>query len=492
MRIVVDLVAFEEFRKKRVLLSELEIAFLRSYLGKTRGPVEMFNLLRNIVRISKTSLKLCALYFVFLFHLSIVFTLKFYQRNAFSFLESCKRNLFLPASYYFRLFSFKIRYARLNPVKNHRNILCIVHTLSVGGAQEVMLNIAKGNKGEGFSFHLTTVSSEHDWRSAFEPYFNNIIIVPKTNESFYHKYFEYIIKRLKIDIVIITNSVVGYGCLPRLKSMFENIKIIDLIHEFYEKYDSHVLKNTMFVDRRISISNKFRNRLAATYQKYGYPGICTERLMVIHNGIDAKIYNTGLYAKGVFKNRYSIPQDSKIVSFIGRFSKEKNPLLFVEVAKKVVSRFPTGLKFVMTGYGPEFDRVKELIVKSGVENYFVLTGKTENVTDLLADTDILLVVSKLEGIPLVIMEAMAMGVPVISTDIGGIGELIENNVNGFLINTMRTTDGVTESFSQKIIEIVTGQIDYCAFSEKARNTIIPRFTLKEMASRYLVTFEELI
>ena len=109
--------------------------------------------------------------------------------------------------------------------------------------------------------------------------------------------------------------------------------------------------------------------------------------------------------------------------------------------------------------------------------------------DLLSDTYILLVVSQNEGIPLVILEAMSMGVPVVSTNVGAINEAVKNGVNGFLIETNDAE--VVESFATKVLSLMEGKIDYHSFSEKAKETVASNFTLEIMGSEYQRIFEEL-
>jgi glycosyltransferase involved in cell wall biosynthesis len=211
-------------------------------------------------------------------------------------------------------------------------------------------------------------------------------------------------------------------------------------------------------------------------------------LRVIHGGIDTREYSTDVHRKGRFKSRFSIPEEVKVISFIGRFSEEKNPFLFVDIAKNIVARSPREFKFVMAGDGPEFDNVKVMIENYGLEGHFVLTGTIDNVAELLNDTYILLIVSRIEGVPLVVLEAMNMGVPVISTDVGAVSEVVKNNINGYLIDA---GDKAAESFASKVQDLLSGKLDYTALAEKARKTIVSDFSVKTMAEGFQSIFNEL-
>ena len=360
----------------------------------------------------------------------------------------------------------------------------------LGGAEKVLLNIAIGTDREKYSFHIVTTSPANNiWHEKFRTYFQNLVSPSGKMKDIYYKYFQQLIKKLNIDIVLISHSIVGYGYLPQLKSEFRNVKIIDILHT--ENYPTiNLLEwSAPYVDRRICISQHLKDYLAKGYKKSGINEKYIERLKVIHNGIDTREYSSDTQIKGRFKSRFSIPNDVKIISFIGRFSDEKNPLLFVDIANNIVARFPNELKFVMAGDGPEFVKVRNAIKNFELQDHFILTGTIDNVAELLNDTHILLIVSKQEGIPLVILEAMAMGVPVISTDVGAIHEVVKNNVNGYLINA---ENNVAELFTCKILDLLTGKLSYHALVEKTRETIVPRFSLETMGTKYQSIFDELV
>jgi glycosyltransferase involved in cell wall biosynthesis len=367
----------------------------------------------------------------------------------------------------------------------------------MGGAEQVLLNILRGTDKEKYSYHIiTTQPANNVWRSKFKTSFQNIVTpTNKTKDIFYYdkiyyKYFRYIISKLEVNIVLITNSVVGYQFLPQLKSEFKKVKFVDVLHA--ENYPEVNLESMApYIDKRVCISNRLKAHLVKRYRKFGLGEKYIERLNVIYNGIDTAEYKADSRIKGRFKTRFSIPENTKLISFVGRLREEKNPLLFVEIAKNIMAKSPDELKFVIAGDGPDFDKVKNKIKNYGLENQVLLTRAIDYVPDLLNDTYILLVVSKTEGIPLVILEAMSMGVPVISTDVGAISEVVENNVNGFLINANNSDAEVVDYFTSKTLGLIMEKMDYHTFSEKAKETIISNFTLEIMGSKYEKVFEEL-
>lgn len=406
--------------------------------------------------------------------------------------------LFIPnyfLDYVIFFFTFKGNLSQFKVLKNKKNILCILPYMIIGGAERAFLNIAKGIDQGRFNFHLVTITpADNDLYNEFHSYFQNIIIPVKRIKSqvICNKYFCELINRLNIDIVLInSNSLIGYKYLSQLKSQFKHIKTVDLLHA---EEGIGALNELDWViphlDIRICISNRLKEYMVKKYKKFEIEEKYIKRLKVIRNGIDIKFYSPNASLKGKFKSRYGISNDAKIISFIGRFSYEKRPLLFVDIARQIIAKSHNyKLKFIMVGDGAEFDEVKCTINRYGINDHFILTGMINDIRELLADTYILLVVSKREGIPFVVLEAMAMKIPVISTDVGAIHEVIENNVNGILVNP---ENKVVESFTFKILDLLSEDQMYKALVEKTRETIVTKYSLETTDTKYKCVFDELV
>jgi len=393
------------------------------------------------------------------------------------------------------VFMFQRTIARLKTAEQKNNILCIVPWLKTGGAERVMLNIARSADKKGTAFHImTTYPAAHEWQEEFRPHFQNIIIPVRRRMSafIWKKYLHQAIKKLRIDAVIITASHDAYKYLPKLRAAFDGVRTMDILH-FDSKsrtMDLMLVDPHPYLDRRVCISHNLRELMIKKYARAGISPEYANRLLVVHNGIDIKAYSPNGRMRGAFRSRYGIPADSKVISFVGRFVDQKKPLLFVEIALAVLRKLPgTKIHFIMAGDGPEFDNVRAAVDRQGLADHITLTGSLSNVPDLLAETDLLLVTSAYEGIPLAVTEAMAMNVPVISTDVDAVGELIENNRNGFLITP---DDNVIGSFTAKIADLLTGKGDHRAITDRARKTVSGEYSLEAMGARYQKIFDDLL
>lgn len=127
-----------------------------------------------------------------------------------------------------------------------------------------------------------------------------------------------------------------------------------------------------------------------------------------------------------------IQRDPVRVLFVGRLVHNKGPAVFLHAAKLALEQEP-GIRFVLAGSGPLEGRLKSLARKLRIEGSVDFLGHRADIPDLLRSSTVLVRPSNLEGMPLTVLEAMASGIPVVATDVGGTPELVEDGVTGYLV-----------------------------------------------------------
>lgn len=372
-----------------------------------------------------------------------------------------------------------------------KKILFTVPWMKAGGGQRVILNIVEGIDRSEYDCYLITsnVGEEHDWQYKFETLFRGVFVPTKRRN--WKRYVDYLVETLRIDMVLTTNSGVTYNYLPHLRSKFPDVKVVDILHA---EESFGCIKEfewvPPFIDRRICISAYLKDYMEREYDRTRVGNGYRECLRVLYNGIDVRRFSPDAAPRGRFKSGHTIPDGRKVISYIGRTDREKRPLLFVEIARRLLGSLPENtLHFVMAGDGELMGEVREMVDAFGLNDHLTLTGTIDNVDELLADTDILLVVSRNEGIPFVILEAMAMGVPVISTDVGAIGEVIKSGVNGYLIDRKRD---VCEEFVSTVTGLLSDDVMYQGIEKRTREEIVSRFSLEAMSLGYQKLFKEVL
>jgi glycosyltransferase involved in cell wall biosynthesis len=148
----------------------------------------------------------------------------------------------------------------------------------------------------------------------------------------------------------------------------------------------------------------------------------TERIRVIYNGIDTDR----------FRPASDGPSGGRRVVMIGRLVPQKNPALFVRAAAALRRQIPD-VCFTWIGDGPLRERTTAECAAAGLSDCCELTGERHDVPELLRAADLFWLTSDWEGLPNVVLEAMASGLPVVATDVGGTRELVHDGKTGFLV-----------------------------------------------------------
>ena len=178
-------------------------------------------------------------------------------------------------------------------------------------------------------------------------------------------------------------------------------------------------------------------------------GISPRDIITIQNGIDTKIWHRD---KGtpILKKELGIPDEAILIGTVARIAFQKDLPTFYKVANMVREKYPQSwFVIVGDGEGDELERAKRQALDSGVENFVFFTGHRNDLLDIYASFDLFLMTSVSEGLPNTVLEAMAMQVPVISTAVDGVPELVLHGETGYL-SEMKDVRGLADSIGKLI------------------------------------------
>jgi glycosyltransferase involved in cell wall biosynthesis len=161
-------------------------------------------------------------------------------------------------------------------------------------------------------------------------------------------------------------------------------------------------------------------------------GLRVDKLTVIPNGVDTNRFKPDR-SGAAFRQALGVPAHATLAGFVGRLSPEKGPDKFVQVAERIHQHMPD-VHFALVGDGPLESELYELIERMGLAKRVHLAGARNDMESVYPAFDVLLQTSRSEAMPLVLLEAMACGLPVIAIAIGGVAEIVENGTSGQLIS----------------------------------------------------------
>lgn len=156
-----------------------------------------------------------------------------------------------------------------------------------------------------------------------------------------------------------------------------------------------------------------------------------DQYVLIRSGIELTEFHPDPRRREAVRAALAIHDGDTVVGTVGRLEPQKDPLLFVRTAAAVSRSLPTA-RFLMVGEGSLRHDVVSLARRSGIGDKLTMLGDRRDVADLMRAFDVMLMTSRWEGLPRVVIEAMATRVPVVSTAVGGVREVIQDGCTGLL------------------------------------------------------------
>ena len=325
-----------------------------------------------------------------------------------------------------------------------KNILFLFPWMVVGGADIFNLELIKRlDKTKYNCIIATTTPNINKLEQDFKDYAEFVYDMSSfLDRNAYINFVDYIMESRNIDMVVVSNSQYGYYMVPYLKGKYPTVPFIDYIHSIDLADPREGFgRCTMDVDKYLSntyVCNNFTKRqLEKDYNK--------KNVNTLYIGTDDERFDPDKYNKEELLEKYNLPKDKLIITMIARLSIEKRPEMFVEICKKIHDKHPNTY-FVIGGDGPLMKKVERQ-----VDDNFKLLGMVSKSEEIYKVSDITINCSSLEGLALTSYESLAMGVPVISTDVGGQTELIDETVGG-IVHYNENAD--KETYQNEIISYV--------------------------------------
>lgn len=209
-----------------------------------------------------------------------------------------------------------------------------------------------------------------------------------------------------------------------------------------------------------------------------------QKVQTIYNFIDERVYRRMDSAERL-RQEYEILPEEKVMMHVSNFRSVKRVPDVIRVFARIQQELPA--KLLLVGDGPEMTVACSLVSELGLRDRVLFLGKQDNLEELYSISDLFLLLSEKESFGLVLLEAMACGVPCIGTNIGGIPEVIEHGVNGFLSEV-----GNIEDMSQQAIKLLKDEGLYKSFQEKALETVPSRFHSEQVVGQYEQLYYQLL
>lgn len=376
----------------------------------------------------------------------------------------------------------------------NRSVRVLLVTKSTGGVAEYIRWLVQGIDREKFSLLVVCLSE------------NSPEFADELRQAYGVQSISYTMDRYKVDLI--SDTRVGFqlaklirehqfdlihahaskpGFLARIAALGTGVPVLYSPHcfAFHAGAGRVTIVITSFLERlaaffttRFVVVSEGERELACRY-RVGRQ----EQITVIYTGIDPAPYRLPVDIS-YLKASLGIPVAAPVIGSVGRLSTQKSPSDFVRVAE-AVHRSKPDAHFVWVGDGPLEQDVRNLSTTLQLDSAIHWLGQRSDVQKLLHLFDCLILTSRWEGFPLVVLEAMAAGVPVVATDILGTRELIQHGVNGWLAPVRET-----ESLADLVLDLLANPSTANVFRQASQVRIENEFTRTGMLAMIQNLYEE--
>ena len=225
---------------------------------------------------------------------------------------------------------------------------------------------------------------------------------------------------------------------------------------------------------RIVVPSKYLGRIVSMW------GIPKKKIVIVYNGIEAETVGLKQVIRGLLKFR------GKLVISTGRLVPWKGFEGLIRVHAKLVQKFED-LRLLIIGTGPDANRLEALVRNLGVEESVIFTGNVERAAALryMRAADVFALNTRYEGFSHVLLEASTIGVPIVTTRIGGNPELIEDNMNGFLVKPDDTS-----ALEHRIEKLLVSSETRLRLAGNAKKRV-EKFSIATMVDETVKVFESI-
>jgi L-malate glycosyltransferase len=363
---------------------------------------------------------------------------------------------------------------------------------TVGGSGVVATELGKLLAERGHEIHFITSSIPFRLGKFYPNIFFHEVEVNQYSVFQYPPYdlalaskMAEVAKREKLDLLHVHYAVPHAVCAVLAKQMLDdNIKILTTLHGTditVLGYDPSLSEMIKFGIEKSDAVTAVSHQLKEDTEQL----LKTQKEIIpVHNFVDERVY----YRRdnnSELKKTYGIQDDEKVIVHISNFRPVKRIQDVIKAFSLIRKEMPS--KLLLIGNGPELTVACEQVRELNIEDDVLFLGKQENVGELFSICDLKLLLSEKESFGLVLLEAMACGVPVIGTRIGGIPEVIVDGETGYMVEV-----GDTAAVANKAISLLKNDERHRRFRENSVRHVRENFLSEKIVSVYEEIYNSLV
>ena len=362
---------------------------------------------------------------------------------------------------------------------------------TVGGSGVIATELGKMLAERGHEIHFITSSVPFRLNKIYPNIFFHEVQVSQYSVFQYAPYdialaskMADVIRSEQLDILHVHYAIPHAVCAVLAREMSgTNIKIVTTLHgtDITILGEDLALKTAMQygIEKSDIVTAVSSSLKKETYEKVE----TTKEIETIYNFVDENIFK--VRDAGHLKADFGIGENERVLIHVSNFRKIKRIQDVVETFYQVRAQMP--VKLLLVGDGPERRRISDYVQNSPYKEDILFLGKQENVEELFAISDVKLLLSEKESFGLVLLEAMACGVPGVGTNVGGIPEVIDHGENGFIAPL-----GDITAIANYVLQILKDDETLLSFRKNALHAVAEKFHSTKIVAQYEDLYVQLV
>ena len=297
----------------------------------------------------------------------------------------------------------------------------------------------------------------------------------------------YIARKLRSErfALIHTHDYKG-NALGGIAAKLAGVKIVSSARGYTERslplkiYKAIDLLILRFVSRVIAVSESLRQQLIAA-------GLPEERVVTIYNAIDVEAFTSEtLHRVQGLRDQLGIDDGQHVISIIGRLTPEKGHRYFLESARYTLKTLP-GARFLVIGDGPLREQLEDFSASLGLNHAVSFLGYQRDIAAFMSISDIIVISSVREGLPNVLLEALALAKPVVATQVGGISEVLQDRETGLLVPPKDS-----RRLAEAIIYVLRNPKEAANLGARGKRLVSREFSVNRMAQKVAQVYRDIL
>ncbi len=362
-------------------------------------------------------------------------------------------------------------------------VLQITANLGIGGLERVVVNLSKGLDPKKYEVVVCCLKFKGKFAKELEKRGIRVHLIPQKEKG--TDYFAFwklkdIIRQEKPAIVHThnSNSLVD-GVIASILTRVPVVIHTDHARKFPDTRRTMIAERilSLYINKIIAVSEETKNNLMK------YEHIPVHKIAIINNGIDGSKYDITIDHEAKIKE-LGLEKFKYRVGLGVRLTAQKGITHLINAVPDVLEKFPD-TAFVIAGSGYLLEDLQEQATKLQIEKNVFFIGPRLDMPEILQILDIYVLPSEWEGLPLVLLEAMAARKAIIATDVGAVSKAIEHQQCGYLVPPKDP-----QEISNKIISLLNSAKLRNDFANKAYNKFHNHFDIQHMIDGYTQIYEE--